>query len=307
MTNEDGRFIVSPGTHVVARVETDRARSQRPRGAVGVIVESPVDRTHRYRVRFIDGGEQMLRRSEFEIRKEHQAPALSDVSDDAFAEFRRFVVLWSVVGSRAYGLAVDDSDTDRRGIFLAPADRHWSLGGVPEQIDRAETQETYWELQKALVLALKANPTVLEMLYSPLVESVEPPADELLRERHRFLSTLVYQTYSGYVLSQFKKLQADIRTTGDVRWKHVMHLLRLLLAGIHVLRDGDVPLDVGRDRERLLSIRRGEVPWPDVEGWRRALHRELDAAYRSTSLPERPDYAWADDFLIRARRWMADR
>ena len=41
------------------------------------------------------------------------------------------------------------------------------------------------------------------------------------------MSRLVYQTYNGYVLSQFKKLQADIRSTGDVRWKHVMHLLRL--------------------------------------------------------------------------------
>ena len=53
------------------------------------------------------------------------------------------------------------------------------------------------------------------------------------------LSRLVYQTYSGYVLSQFKKLQADLRITGSVRWKHVMHLLRLLDAGwsVDALKD----------------------------------------------------------------------
>jgi hypothetical protein len=85
-----------------------------------------------------------------------------------------------------------------------------------------------------------------------------------------------------------------------------MHLLRLLLAGIDVLRDGQVPLDVGEHRDRLLAVRRGEVPWADVESWRGDLHREFDTAYRETSLPERPDYAWADDFLVRARRSMVD-
>jgi hypothetical protein len=305
--SDEERFIVSAGTQVVARIETGDAADRRPRGAVAVIVDSPLDRTHAYRVRFVDGGEASLRRSEFAVRKQHQVDGLGTSPDEAFATFEPFIILRSVVGSRAYGLDEDDSDTDRRGIFLPPAARDWSLAGVPEQIERDDTQEAYWELEKAIVLALKANPTVLEMLYSPLVEAVLAPADELLRERHRFVSRLVYQTYNGYVLSQFKKLQADIRSTGDVRWKHVMHLLRLLLAGIGVLGNGDVPLDVGEHRDRLLAVRRGEVPWPDVEAWRGDLNREFDTAYRETTLPERPDYAWADDFLVRARRSMVDR
>jgi hypothetical protein len=303
----ESRFIVSAGTQVVARVGTGGAALARPLGAVGVIVEEPIDRTHAYRVRFADGGEALLRRSEFAVRKQHQAEGIVPPTDDLFAEYEPHVILRVIVGSRAYGLDESSSDTDRRGIFLPPADRHWSLGGVPEQIERESTQEAFWELEKALVLALKANPNVLETLHSPLVETILPPADELLRERGRFVSRLVYQTYNGYVLSQFKKLQADLRTTGAVRWKHVMHLLRLLLAGIEVLRDGRVPLDVGPERERLLAVRRGEVDWPEVEAWRRELHHAFDAAYRSTSLPERPDYVWADDYLIRARRGMVDR
>ena len=35
-----------------------------------------------------------------------------------------------VVGSRASGLDTDESDTDRRGIYLPPADLQWSLYGV---------------------------------------------------------------------------------------------------------------------------------------------------------------------------------
>jgi RNA repair pathway DNA polymerase beta family len=48
----------------------------------------------------------------------------------------RWVIYRCVVGSRAFGLAEAGSDTDRRGIYLPPAARHWSLAGVPELIAR---------------------------------------------------------------------------------------------------------------------------------------------------------------------------
>jgi hypothetical protein len=181
---------------------------------------------------------------------------------------------------------------------------HWSLFGVPEQLENEQTQETYWELAKFITLALKANPNVLECLYTPLVEHATPLARELLAMRQSFLSRMVYQTYNGYVLSQFKKLQADIRNRGQVKWKHVMHLIRLLLAGVTVLREGVVPVHVGPNRERLLAIKRGELPWDEVEAWRLALHREFDAAAEATKLPERPDYERANEFLVKARRSM---
>ena len=48
------------------------------------------------------------------------------------------------------GSTTSESDTDRRGIYLPPAELHWSLYGVPEQLENAETEECYWELQKFL-------------------------------------------------------------------------------------------------------------------------------------------------------------
>ena len=81
-----------------------------------------------------------------------------------------------------------------------------------------------------------------------------------------------------------------------------MHLIRLLLSGVEVLKHGFVPLRVDEYRNRLLAIRRGDVSWEEVERWRLALHKELDEALSATSLPEHPDYQRANDFLIRARR-----
>ena len=207
-----------------------------------------------------------------------------------------------MIGSRAYGLDDVASDTDRRGIYVPPADLHWSLDGVPEQLENEDASECYWELRKFLALALKANPNILECLYTPLVEMATPLAEELLAMRSAFLSKRVYQTYNAYVASQFRKLGQDIRTRGTIRWKHAMHLIRLLLAGAEVLRSGVLPVRVEDHRERLLAIRRGEVPWDEVDAWRLALHRELDAAYAATSLPDQPDYKAANRFLLNARR-----
>lgn len=301
-------MILSPGTQVVTRIEVKAAGSdaRHPEGAVGEIVKSPVDHDHSYRVRFSDGSEAALRRAQFAVLKQVQRDRIW-AADNVLDEFDLMdcVIFRCVIGSRAYGLEEDESDVDRRGIYLPPAEMHWSLYGVPEQLENAEGQECYWELQKFVMLALKANPNVLECLYTPLVEHAAPLARDLLDMRDSLLSRLVYQTYNGYVLSQFSKLTSRISTGREIKWKHAMHLIRLLLAGITTLREAVVPVAVGAHREKLLAIRRGQVAWPEVDAWRLDLHRQFDAAFAATRLPERPDYERANALLVKARRTMA--
>jgi uncharacterized protein len=298
-------LIFSVGTQVVTLVDIPGSAGLvlHPRGTVGVVVKSPTDLEHSYRVRFPDGFEVPLKQSEVTMLARFKEGEIGNTTHAvAHADLYQRVIYRCVVGSQAYGLADTESDVDRRGIFLPTADLHWSLYGVPEQLENDDTQEAYWELQKFLILALKANPNVLECLYTPLVEKATPLAEELLAMKTIFLSRMVYQTYNGYVMSQFKKMQADIRNKGEVKWKHVMHLIRLLLSGIGVLRDGFVPVKVEAHRDRLLAIRRGEVPWQDVERWRLSLHKDFNAAFEATKLPERPDYERANAFLVSARR-----
>lgn len=51
--------------------------------------------------------------------------------------------------------------------------------------------------------------------------------------------------------------------------------------------------------------RDGELEWDAVNEWRLQLHREFDEAAQITTLPERPDYEQANEFLIKARRHAA--
>lgn len=279
-------------------------------GAVAVVIASPPDAQHAYKVRFNDDAEAMVRRSEFSILKEFKSDEsigrdLSPSGSD-FEFWKPFIIYRCVVGSQAFGLSDNNSDVDRRGIYLPPAEMHWSLYGVPEQIEKNDTQEAYWELQKFLVMALKANPNILECLHTPLVEHVTPLAQELLDARRCFLSKLIYQTYNGYVMSQFKKLEQDLRARGEIKWKHAMHLMRLLLSGISALRERELRVRLDEHRAALLAIKRGDQPWAEVNAWRLRLHKDFDEAFATTKLPERPDYGWVNEFLVRARKQMIE-
>ena len=301
-------LVLPVGTQIVTRKELIHSSTDKIlclQGAVGEIIESPTDNSHSYRILLLDGTEINLNRHDFSIRKHFQAEGLS-TSDDKLTELdlQQYIIYRCIVGSRAYGLDEAGSDTDRRGIYLPTAELHWSLYGIAEQIENHQTQECYWELQKFLILALKANPNVLECLHSPLQEIVTPIARELLELRSIFLSKLVYQTYNGYVLSQFKKMEQDLRTKGEVRPKHAMHLIRLLLSGIEILKEGTVPVRVDIHREELLAIKHQEMPWTQINEWRLNLHQKFDTVFSNSKLPERPDYIKANNFLIQARQSM---
>lgn len=296
------------GTQVVALVEVRGPSDSlvHPRGAVGVVTRTPAVEGENFLVRFPDGFEKALESSQLEVLK-HFKDRLGDNTQKTDFDLEQFIIYRCVVGSRAYGLENDDSDTDRRGIYIAPAELQWSLFGAPEQFEDNGTQSCYWELQKFLTMALKANPNILECLYSPMVEKVSPMGEELLAIRHGFLSQMVFQTFNGYAMSQFKKIEQDIRNHGEVRWKHAMHLLRLLITGAATLRETRVPVKVESHRERLLTVKRGEMLWEEANAWRKELHRDFEHALTETKLPERPDYEAANKYLIRARTEMAEK
>ncbi len=302
--------ILPVGTAVVALVEI-RARTGRPahpRGTAGVIVTSPADPDHTYRVRFPGGDESSLKRRELQVLGHYQREGY-DRRADPLTEYNLYqhVIYRCVIGSRAYGLDRDGSDIDRRGIYLPPASMHWSDYGVPEQLEDDAAQECYWELEKFIKLALKANPNVLEALYSPIVEHASPIAERLRAERSIFLSKLVYQTFNGYAMSQFRKIEQDVRSKGGVKWKHAMHLIRLLQSGIHTLQTGELPVRVEGRRDELLAIRDGQMPYEAVDALRLSLHADFERAFESTTLPDRPDYERANAILICARAEMARR
>ncbi|MFF4426096.1 DNA polymerase beta superfamily protein [Streptomyces sp. NPDC001549] len=215
---------------------------------------------------------------------------------------RDHTVYRCVMGSRAFGLATEASDTDLRGVYLAPTPLFWRFEKPPTHVEGPRDEEFSWELERFCELALRANPNILECLHSPLVEEVTPVGEELLSLRGAFLSRRAHTSFSRYAASQRGKLLADVRVHGAPRWKHAMHLLRLLLSCRDLLRTGRLTIDAGPHRDRLLAVRRGELTWEEVDAWMARLQEECEAALATTPLPEAPDLARVADFLLRTRR-----
>jgi uncharacterized protein len=299
-------FLIAPGTQVVLKVAKRTAPGEEPRpaGSVAVVIESPTDNAYAYTVRFADGQTAKAYFTELAIRRTEMDDELVLADED----LRPFVIYRCRVGSRAFGLAASDSDDDIRGIYLPPANRHWSLFKLPGQIEFADEtkDEVYWELEKFLKLALKANPNVLETLWTPEVLHADEVAKRLLELRQKFLSKHLYKTYSGYVLSQFRRMANAQARTGSYKAKHAMHLVRLLYSGIEALRTGQIRIDVGAHRDELLQIKSGALPFADAKAKALALDRLFQEAYRECSLPEQPDYRAVNEFLVWVRRRMVD-
>ncbi|MFE7754690.1 DNA polymerase beta superfamily protein [Streptomyces sp. NPDC057429] len=224
------------------------------------------------------------------------------ITPEAEALVRDHTVYSCVMGSRAFGLATDDSDTDRRGVFLAPTPLFWRFTKPPAHVDGPDREQFSWELERFCELALRANPNVLECLHSPLVERIDDTGRELLGLRGAFLSRRAHETFVRYAVGQRRKLEADVRQYGAPRWKHAMHLLRLLASSRDLLRTGELVIEVGEARDELLAVKRGEVPWPEVERRMTRLAEENDEAATRSPLPPEPDRERVEAFLVRARR-----
>ncbi|GAA1298746.1 nucleotidyltransferase [Planotetraspora silvatica] len=218
-------------------------------------------------------------------------------------------VLSVVTGSRAYGLETEGSDTDRRGVFVTPAPLFWRLDKPPTHVEGPMPEQFSWEVERFCVLALSANPTVLECLWSPIVEHSTRIGDDLLAIRTAFLSRRAVETFASAADDQFRRLDPDgSRRPGSPmgearRAKMAMHVIRLLLGALNLAVNGEPLVRVGAHRDRLLAVRHGRADWPEVRSWRDELVAEIAARTAAgTALPDRPDRELVEEFVVAVRR-----
>lgn len=120
------------------------------------------------------------------------------------ARSRECLLFECVTGSRAYGTATPESDTDLRGVFVMPKRALFGLGSV-EQVADDTNDETYYEIGRFIDLLTKNNPNILEMLYAP--EDCVRFRDSLmdLIRPELVLSKKCRDTFAGYAVTQVRK------------------------------------------------------------------------------------------------------
>lgn len=111
----------------------------------------------------------------------------------------------AIVGSQSYGTTIPTSDIDRKGVYIQPVSDLITFN-YKEQIDIGK-DETYYEVRRFLQLLETANPTVLELLFSPKDCIIEksPAFDFIINHREKFLTKKCLQSFGGYAVAQIKK------------------------------------------------------------------------------------------------------
>ncbi len=313
---QDPEFVIPAGSQVVLTADqairdaSANVSGFKKSGSVGVVIKCPSHNGQPYTLQFHDQTELEVKIENLVLRRA-EIDQILDRSLDQVSDMRPFIIYKCRVGSRAFGLSNDDSDDDQRGIFLPPADLEWSMYRLPEQIESKTSglngqvvDEVFWELEKFLKLALKANPNILEVLWSPIVIETSSLGQQLREMRSCFLSRHLYKTYSGYVLSQFRRMRNSVEKKGTFKRKHAMHLIRLLHSGIGALQTGQILVDVSHHREELLEIRNGDVDFETIKTRACELDARFAKAFEKSTLPDQPDFQRVDQFLIAARRSM---
>ncbi|MDQ0593673.1 putative nucleotidyltransferase [Chryseobacterium ginsenosidimutans] len=117
---------------------------------------------------------------------------------------QNLILLESISGSRSFGLATENSDTDIRGVYYLPKEVFFGLNYIP-QISNETNDISYYEIGRFVELLQKNNPNILEILASPedCIQHKNPLMDLLKPED--FLSKLCKDTFAGYAISQIKK------------------------------------------------------------------------------------------------------
>lgn len=144
-------------------------------------------------------------------------------------------------GSRAWGFASPDSDYDVRFIYVRPKDFYLRLD-CPRDVIEWQLDDTLdingWDIQKALRLLYKSNPTLFEWNSSPIVYRTT--------DKWKCVSDIIngyFVQKSGlyHYLSMAKSNYREYLKGETVRLKKYFYVLRPILACKWILDKGTPP------------------------------------------------------------------
>jgi len=241
---------------------------------------------------------------------------LSNAQVDQFHMWDNAIVLM-YRGSLAHGTYIPDSnpgsidDKDVFGIAMPPWDWFFGL----RNFEQFERKEGYWDvlvydLRKCVRLLLKANPNVLNALFTPyaLLLKTSPQFKLLQENRHLFASKAIYHSFCGYAYGQLHKMEnmAYNGYMGQKRkglvdkfgydTKNAQHLIRLQRQGIEFLKTGELVV-VRPDAGELKQIKLGQWSIEKVKEVAEVQFKLMEKAYEDSSLPEHPNQE-AVDLLV---------
>lgn len=135
------------------------------------------------------------------------------------------LILIHVSGSRLYGNSTETSDWDYRGVFIAGSDTKLGLLGRVEQLEGKDVYNALvkaglslvqtddvvlYEINRFAELAIDQNPNIIDTVFCTEDSRVycNDKGKMLINNNSLFLSTKLKFTFSGYAMSQLKRIKS---------------------------------------------------------------------------------------------------
>lgn len=237
-------------------------------------------------------------------------------------------------GSRAHGTAVESSDHDLLGIYVEHDRQLYGLDkaqtqnyrlhsdgelermGVSENESRSAgdvIEMGFHPLRKFVSLAASGNSTVLSTLWTPDALSLVGSAggELLFSYRDAFLSKHAGFRHAGYARAQRDAMlgrtnnrtnRPELVQLHGYDTKYASHMIRVLLAGLDLVRERTIHLPMKPEQIELLQeIRRGELELADLVTLSEKLENDLSDETEASDLPDSVDYEVMSDLLREVR------
>jgi uncharacterized protein len=216
----------------------------------------------------------------------------------------KILILKTLIGSRAHGLAEEGSDWDYRSVYVTPTSEILSLGykSKGQNLIQGEEDNMTYEIGHFLMLALKCNPSILEVMVAPreIITDGCPVAGIKLQELFPYVWNPrdAFNAFVGYSLDQRKKMLDNHLN----RWnKYAVAYIRTLENLKTLLRTGTFSLEVPiESRPGLLAIKHGEVSKGEIINICDRLAEE--AANLLPACHHEPGPDKVNDFLLMLRK-----
>lgn len=247
----------------------------------------------------------------------------------------RGTILRVLVGSEAYGLSLgSSSDRDEKGVCIEPLEVAMGFNGFEQYEYRTAAERgaahdapsqprdldlTIYSLQKFLRLALKGNPSIVEMLFIKPLKG-DARGMQLQELAPYIVSKRAGAAYLGYMQAQRQRMlgerggrdvnRGDLVEKYGFDTKYAMHMLRLGLQGIELLKTGSITIPVHDSvKSYLLGVRTGKYTLQEVTTQAGELEREVKDLLDSSPLPSHPNTEVVEDWMITTywHTWKAHR
>lgn len=117
-------------------------------------------------------------------------------------------------GSQAYGTSTPTSDTDYKGLCIPPSKYFKGYLNHFEQAEwRHDPDMVVYDIRKFFKLAADCNPSIIEVLFTDESDHIicNDLGKVLLANKNSFISKKAKHTFSGYAISQLKRIEGHYR------------------------------------------------------------------------------------------------